>query len=81
MPRPPTLMQLQRLAILGNPRVAVIAGRKREWRPLMQRGLVEVAGPWNSEKFMPPLRITPEGLRVLAENVSEIRAAQEGNTE
>lgn len=71
--RSPTEKQLARLAILSRVGTGVVAPTRKEWRPLLQRGLVTPTRPWvnsqslrQGERFLPPLEITPDGLEALA---------------
>lgn len=69
-----TIQQVARLAVLGDPRVMVLSGRKKDWRPLLNRGLVETVGEVNSgDRFLPPLQITDAGLRELADRLDDLR--------
>lgn len=63
----PTLKQAGRLGVLGSGAIVLAPGR-RDWGPLVRRGWVEAISEDDGEKrFLPPLRITAEGLRALAE--------------
>lgn len=64
--RKPTLKQAERLRILGSSAIVLAPGR-RDWAPLLRRGWVEAISEDDKDRrFLPPLRITPEGLRALA---------------
>lgn len=71
--RKPTEKQLRRLAVVAQPGTFVLAPRRKEWRPLLQRGLVtakewtNAGSPSHDERFLPPCSITPDGLRALAD--------------
>jgi hypothetical protein len=69
MSRKPTPKQSRLLLVLGSGRT-VLAPRRGEWMPLLRREWVE-RDPWFSETpsggYLPPLRITPDGLRALAD--------------
>lgn len=66
--RSPTAKQAARLAVLANPNVMVVTPRRSEWMPLLRHEWVERADVNVSPSggFLPPLRITPAGLRGLA---------------
>lgn len=66
--RKPTVKQGARLLVLGGGTV-VLTPRRADWAPLLRHGWVELAdgfGHAPSGGFLPPLRITPAGLRALA---------------
>ena len=71
--RRPTEKQLARLSILARPGIVIPAPTRHEWRPLLQRGLVETPAWTNggdnshAERYLPPLLITPDGLRAIAD--------------
>lgn len=59
----------RKLLILGGG-AAIVAPRKREWRTLLARGLVAPDGNTFEPDGWPAfLRITPDGLRALADYV------------
>jgi hypothetical protein len=65
--RAPTPKQAEKLRILGSGAIVLAPGRG-EWGPLLRRGWVEpVTADDADRRFLPPLRITPEGLRALAD--------------
>jgi hypothetical protein len=65
--RAPTPKQAAKLRILGNGAIVLAPGRG-EWGPLLRRGWVEAITDDDREKrFLPPLRITADGLRALAD--------------
>lgn len=64
--RKPTLKQAARLGVLGSGAIVLAPGR-RDWGPLLRRGWVEMVSEDDKDKrFLPPLRITADGLRALA---------------
>lgn len=66
--RTPTVKQGARLLVLGSGNI-VLTPRRVDWAPLLRHGWVEHAdgfGRAPSGGFLPPLRITPNGLRALA---------------
>lgn len=67
MPRNPTVRQAARLRLLGSGAIAVTPSRS-DWMPLLRHGWVERADPDLTPRggLLPPLRITPDGLRALA---------------
>jgi hypothetical protein len=69
MPRKATPKQSRLLLALGSG-ATVLAPRRGEWMPLLRREWVE-RDPRFSETpsggYLPPLRITPDGLRALAD--------------
>lgn len=66
----PTEKQFGLLRILGNGSILALPGR-RESTPLLRRGWVEQWKPDDKDegKYLPPLRITPDGLRALADGL------------
>jgi hypothetical protein len=67
--RAPTAKQAGRLRILGSGAIVLAPGRG-EWGPLLRRGWVEpTSDDDRSKRFLPPLRITADGLRALADAV------------
>lgn len=81
MNRVPTERQYRLLAAIGATAIALAPGRG-EWGPLLRREWVETLGEDDKDKrYLPPLRITPEGLRAMAlameryDVAPEIRAA------
>lgn len=62
--RQPSEAAFRRLLILASG-AAVLAPGKRDWQPLLRRGWVEPA--WLSAHPPPPLQITADGLRALAD--------------
>jgi hypothetical protein len=66
--RTPTVKQAARLRVLGNPNIIIAAPRRSDWMPLLRHGWVERADPDLTPRggLLPPLRITPAGLRALA---------------
>lgn len=63
----PTTQQADKLRILASGAVAIAPGR-RDWTPLLRRGWVERIGDDDTTKrYLPPLRITADGLRALAD--------------
>src|SRR5882672_2569724 len=70
-------------ALLGEIPVgtAVINPRRHQWRPLLNHGWVEAVWPkeWEnsglsgsgSDSYLPSLRITPDGLRALADAIDK----------
>ncbi|HEU4722005.1 MAG TPA: hypothetical protein VFS59_11635 [Gemmatimonadaceae bacterium] len=72
MTRVPTRKQQHLLTVLAGGLPTVLAPGKRDWRPLLRRGWVEpnpryAKGHDERDRFLPPLRITPAGLRALAD--------------
>jgi hypothetical protein len=61
----PTPQQARKLQLLGGSTIVLAPGR-REWGPLLRRGWVEPTYEDQGNRFLPPLRITPDGLRALA---------------
>lgn len=60
--------------ILAGPDRVLPLPRRHEWRPLLQRGLVGTPQAWTNggsnnleERYLPPLSITPDGLRAIAD--------------
>lgn len=63
----PTPNQVGKLRILGSGAMVIAPGR-RDWSPLLRRGWVQAEKEDDGTRgFLPPLRITPEGLRALAD--------------
>lgn len=65
MARAPTVKQMRLLAVLADPRRMLISSATREWRALMRRGCVVADDPTIDPEN--GLRITPSGLRALAD--------------
>lgn len=66
--RIPTEKQYRLLSVLGGVGTWVVAPRRGEWGPLLRRGWVQPIREDDQDKrFLPPLQITPEGLRALAD--------------
>lgn len=65
--RRPTVKQADRLWALGNGSI-VLTPRRADWAPLLRNGWVERADQHITPRggLLPPLRITADGLRVLA---------------
>lgn len=66
--RPINEKQARLLALLAGGNIVLAPGRS-EWTPLLRRGLVEPATSKvddGSRSYLPPLAITPDGLRALA---------------
>lgn len=68
MMKAPTVKQAELLRILGGGAMALTPGR-REWSPLLRHGWVAAEGDDDGSPYLPPLRITPAGLRALADAV------------
>jgi hypothetical protein len=66
--KPLTENQFRRLLILGRGGILVSGGTKRDWKPLYDRGLVEGELVGNG-RYLNGIRITPDGLRALAEGL------------
>ena len=66
MRRVPTEKQYRRLAVLAKPSVGLMAGERSEWLSLASRGWLE-----DDAKNPELLRITPAGLRALADALEE----------
>lgn len=67
--RVPTEKQAGRLQILASGCTALAPGRGA-WGPLLRRGWVAPVSPDDKDKrFLPPLEITPDGLRALADHL------------
>jgi hypothetical protein len=67
--RTPTQKQFERLSVLGGFAIA-LAPRRGEWGPLVRRGWAEPISEDDPDKrFLPPLRITPAGLRAMADAI------------
>lgn len=62
----PTEKQAAKLRILGSGAIVLAPGRA-DWKPLLRRGWVEAISEDDGKRFLPPLRITPAGLRALAD--------------
>jgi hypothetical protein len=63
----PTVKQARHLRVLASGAIA-IAPSRGDWAPLIRRGWVEPISPDDRDKrFLPPVRITPDGLRALAD--------------
>ena len=66
MTRVPTVQQGGRLMALSSGNIALAPGRG-DWGPLLRRGWVETIDEDDKDKrYLPPVRITPDGLRALA---------------
>ena len=64
-----TEQQYNRLRMLGSG-AAIVAPMRREWKPLLRRGLIEPEGEGCDPDGWPHFfRITPNGLHELAEAV------------
>lgn len=73
----PTEKQYRKLAVLGATAIALAPGRG-EWGPLLRRGWVETIHEDDKDKrFLPPVRITVEGLHALARGMEKHDAAPE----
>lgn len=73
--RLPTENQQSALAVLANPGtllVSGISGSARTWRSLLRRGWIEAKDPVSSPEN--GLRITPDGLRALADGLEAHRS-------
>lgn len=68
--KPPTEKQYRALRILGPGRILLTA-REREHGSLLRRGWLEPAWPDRefAGKYLPPLRITSDGMRALADGM------------
>lgn len=67
--RKPTPKQGARLLTLGSGNI-VLTPRRADWAPLLRHGWVRHAegfGRTPTGGYLPPLRITPDGLRALAQ--------------
>jgi hypothetical protein len=64
----PTEKQFEQLGILGSGAMALAPGR-RDWKPLLRRGWVQPEAEDDGNGYLPPLRITADGLRALADAV------------
>jgi hypothetical protein len=69
--RPPTDAQIGRLRVLARGGTVCSPG-KRDWAPLLRRGLVEPDPTFPPKgDDMPWLRITPAGYRALADHLEQ----------
>jgi hypothetical protein len=77
--RVPTVKQAARLSCL-SPGTMVVNPRRNDWRPLLNHGWVEPSqrGADNhgfnfdgTNPYLPPLRITADGLRALADSIDK----------
>jgi len=66
--KPPTEKQYHALRILGPGRI-LLSARKGEHGPLLRRGWLEPAWPDREFTDLPPLRITSDGMRALADGM------------
>lgn len=71
--RKATEKQARLLRVLAGGSIVLVPMR-RGWMPIVRRGWVETTkgehiapDGWNHGHYLPPLRITPDGLRALAE--------------
>jgi hypothetical protein len=63
MRRIPTEKQAARLRVLANPNLLLVSGARPHHRPLLRRGWLEA----ETQEPLNGLRITPAGLRALAD--------------
>lgn len=66
------MKQYRLLRTFGGTNCILITPGKREFGPLLRRGWVEPAWPerdLDDSRFLPPLRLTADGLRALADAV------------
>jgi hypothetical protein len=80
--RLPTVKQMERLALLGDPHMVVLSPRRKEWQALRSHGWIADAfpgpdrgrafgGAYVGNYFLAPQRITPDGLRALADAIEK----------
>lgn len=74
----PTEKQFRQLLVLADGAMALAPGR-RDWSPLLRRGWVAPVKDDDGGRFLPPLRITAEGLRALAAGVERFGLPEIGS--
>jgi hypothetical protein len=65
--RVPTKKQYERLKVIGGPDWLLLSPRCREWASHLKHGWVETFAPKRVSRSNTALRITPAGLRALAD--------------
>jgi hypothetical protein len=82
--RVPTKRQYRYLRAVGNPALTVVVPRLGDWKSHLRWGWVEDAGwappPNPDPAFLPPLRVTPSGLRALALAVEKYGYPSDGKS-
>lgn len=61
----PTYKQYGKLCALGIHYTAIVPGR-RDWTPMLNHGWVEITEADEGKRFLPPIRVTADGLRAIA---------------
>lgn len=62
----PTVKQAIKMQVLGGGAIAIVPGRA-DFGPLLRRGWVETISEDDGSRYLPPVRITADGLRALAD--------------
>lgn len=66
MRRVPTDKQFRKLAVLGYGLVA-LAPSRGDWGAILKHGWVKCVSEDDGSRYLPPLEITPDGLRAVAD--------------
>lgn len=73
--RVPTEKQFRKLMAIGIHYTVLVPGR-RDWGPLLKHGWVEALEADDGGTYLPPLRISADGLRALADCVERYEHPQ-----